>query len=242
MNMDIKIGTTFNCIYADANPLWTVKKKRGEDTYECMVENDPDWRGTRKVFGGEDIRQLISTNQGWERWRAERADWFSTLRVGSTYHYHNAFGEFVRCRVVLGKDEYGNVKNLFQPIALVGTWKPHDLPRRQRDGQIYYPYHADKIVNKIGAWQPDPSTIFEHPSFSGRGRFGDPREMQPISLNLPSMEGDEAEKARLERVRITAMEVLKQCDEVDFRDGDMKAKMICVFEEAIAVLKQGMNP
>lgn len=205
--IEIIVGETkFNYIHADSISLWTVKTARGRDTYDCVIEGD-EWNGTKKVFGGEEIRTALAQAKMWDDFADHSENWFSTLNVGDIYHYHNGFGSFVRCVVVLGEDD---AKKLLQPIALVGDWKSYDLPRRQPDGSIQYPYHAKHVIEQTDAWRPATGCIFEHPDYArsyAHIRI-DPRELEPISLTLPPMNEAEQDIAILVNLRENAMQVL----------------------------------
>lgn len=206
----IIIGETqFQYLHADSIATWLVKKARGGDTYECVIIGD-EWNGARKVFGGEEIRSAIVQSKAWDALRNEQTDWFASLKIGDIYHYHNGFGQFVRCMVVHDQDEQlGVYMNRFQPIALVGNWQNYDLPKRQSDGRVHLPYHASKVVNATGAWQPSLTCIYEHPDYSrAYTSYGDPRTMEPISLNVPEMTSAEIELADLTKACSTVIELL----------------------------------
>lgn len=209
--IQIVVGETkFRHSYADGQPLWTVKKARGGDSYDCVVEDD-EWEGAKKVFGAEEIRSAITQALAWDNLANSSGDWFSKLNIGDTYHYHNGFGSFVRCVVVYGEDDLdGKTKKLLQPIALVGDWKSYDLPRRQPDGSIHYPYHAKHVIEQSDAWRPSAGCIYEHPDYARSYSLIqiDPRGLEPISLTLPSMTVVEQELAILVNLRDNAVRVL----------------------------------
>lgn len=215
----IKKGTRFRSPIADGNPLWEVLGPRGQDVYEAVVLNEPleingtmydsDFVGTVDVFSGERIRRILEFAAKWESLSKKGSDYYESLSIGDVVHYHNAFGNYVRCEVVMGyDDESGSTQKMLKPVALVGNWKGHDLPKRMRDGSVYEPYYTKK-VREAEPFRPHASNLYESPEFSDRHGF-DPRTLDPISLEVPGVTPQEAEhyaKVRfLDRVAELAQE------------------------------------
>jgi hypothetical protein len=201
----VSVGMTFFAIYADSRPEWTVIKRRGNGAWDCVIKED-DWTGAKKVFGSEEILAAVREDTFFNNLVNATGDWWNQRKIGEILHYHNSFGQYVRGRVI---DDNGEKK--LQPIALVGPWKTYDLPRRMADGSISYPYHAEKIINQTGAWQPSHTNMFEHPDFSGpvvHQRI-DPRVAPAIDLSVADMNDDAKEIARLEIIRKTAIMMLE---------------------------------
>lgn len=191
----VKIGTQFRWTHADSNPLWEVKKARGKGTWECVVIDDLDWQGTRKVFSTEEISGSIGMAALWQKSGDESNDFYNQLPVGSIVHYHNAFGAFVRCQVTDNKQ--------LLPFALVGDWKPFDLPRRLNDGTIELGYYAKKIKERT-MFRPHASNVYEYNVNRKPNQqpihfslLQDPRQMAPVSLEVPEMSVQEVEYAKL---------------------------------------------
>jgi hypothetical protein len=129
-------------------------------------------------------------------------DWWAEQEIGATLHYHNGFGEYVRGEVVVLTDgDRAGLKGI-RPVALVGNWKPYDLPQRRPDGSVAMGYHASKIVEggPDAAWRPSDSCVYEAPRFvgpRGAGDPGDPRTLPALDLTVPPMSDDAQETARL---------------------------------------------
>jgi len=140
-----------------------------------------------------DVRQQESYQKALREMARQDEDWYNSLEVGSIVHYDHGFGqEFIRCEVV---DEGG--KRMLLPVAMVGTWRSHDLPRRMPDGSVHFGYHADRI-RKRETMHPHSSNIWECPKYSKRGG-SDPTGLPPLDLSVPEMGDKEAERAKLWR-------------------------------------------
>lgn len=194
--MRIVVGkTSFRDSYADGRPKFVVRKDMKNGLYLCISEDDMDYNGVERYYSATQIRQMVNWDNALERSLRGRDDWWAHRTAGEVLHYHNGFGEYVRGEVIVQDGE----KRL-QPIALVGAWKEHELPKRRPNGEVYYPYHADKVVFGTGAWQPSESNIYEFEGFVPNPRFPeDPRKMAPLNLGVPPMTDEEQRNAVLER-------------------------------------------
>jgi len=209
-------GLQFRSHFADSNPLWEVVQRRGSGVWECVIVNEPyttddgrvidsDWVGRVDVFDSSHILACVNHERMFKKLREDSDNWFDSLKDGDIYHYCNGFNQHVRCKVVT---EDGEKK--FQPVALVGEWKGWDLPRREATGEIQYPYHAQKIIDGTGAWQPSTGCVYEHPDATSYHNEGDPRKMEEISLELPEMTSEEKESAALARTAEWVRETLNK--------------------------------
>jgi len=187
--------TTFHSSYADANPLWKVIEKRGRGTWIAQVIDCPDYSGTKAAFTTEQIERSIGLSNLWNKLENEGDKFYGSLMVGDIVHYSNGFNQYVRCKVTPKHD--------LLPIALVGDWKPYDLPKRLNNGMIYNGYHVDKI-KKGETMKPNASNIYEHQHDS---RATDPRTLSPISLEVPEMTEDE-------KVKVVKMQRLEQLQDI----------------------------
>lgn len=197
---EIKVGvTTFRAGYADGNPLWKVVKSVGRDAYLCEIVNEPiniggkmipsDFAGTRKAFMGREIAAHVASAKFWDSLEDEAERFYTSLKPNAIVHYDSGFGAYVRCRVV---KEGAETK--LKPIALVGDWKPHSLPRRMKDGSVYNGYHVDQII-KGETFRPHASNLYEYPT--NERKHANPAGMMPVNLNVPDMTEAEAAKADL---------------------------------------------
>lgn len=183
----VSLGTQFRSVMADCNALWEVKRKRGRDTYECEVVNEPieyegrkfdsDFAGHRRVFGGEEIRQKLALAAMFDRSKDANKAFYASLEVGSTVHYHNAFGQYVRCEVVVAPSDDACVHakagdKCLKGVALVGNWKDWDLKPDS--------YHV-RSIREEKLFQPHCSCVFEHAGKS-HPNHPDPTGLEPIEI------------------------------------------------------------
>lgn len=208
-NTNVGIGTKFNAVYADGMCQWEVTGKAGRAVWKCVVTQESgDYVGVVKHFGTDEIRLALAWMAAFDSAKNGDDSFYESLPLGKIVHYHNSFGEFVRCEVVMASTEKSDGKAIkcLKPIALVGNWKGFDLPRRNRDGSIELGYHAKKIVEGR-CWRASASCVYESPRFSDRA-VSDPRKMEPISLEVPPMDAAAEQKARLEQIRQSVKEIL----------------------------------
>ena len=179
--------TTFHSHYADANPKWVVREKRGRGTWIAEVIDCPDYSGVKRAFTTQEIEGSNRVAKFWDKVNNEHETFYANLAVGSIVHYNNSFNQYVRCKVMPDKQ--------LLPIAMVGEWRSHDLPQRMADGSIYNGYQVDKI--KEGkVFQPNASNIWEH---QHDARATDPRGMTPLTFEVPPMTPEQEAKAALVR-------------------------------------------
>ncbi len=190
----IKITTRTKFFYhhADSQPQWQVVKARGGDTWEAVVISD-DWTGTRKVFGGEEIRNAINSQGFWEDMANSHEGWWNAQTIGATVHYHSGFGNFVRGVIVT---EEGEKK--MRATALVGNWKPYDLPRVDAAGNLIEGYHVRQIRDSA-TMQPNFSNMVE--AVGVRDGETDPRGRLAIDLTPPTATAEQETAKRLNAYR-----------------------------------------
>lgn len=198
--MKITTGTTFHSTYADSNPLWKVVSSRGGDTWNCVVVDSPDWNGTKKVFGGEEIRASIQMAQFWNKIGNDSDSFYQGLPVGAIVHYSNGFNQFVRCQVTKDKQ--------LLPIALVGEWKSYDLPSRYNNGEIVLPYHVKNIVEKK-PFQPHASNVYEYSKDLQKRYTTHPRSLNSLILDVPAMTAEQSRTAHFWK-KIEAIQTIIQ--------------------------------
>jgi len=184
----IKAGLTFRAHYADSNPKWEVIKSLG-GSWLCRITKDElDYAGTEKSFLSSEILQSISFAEYFTKALDKDADYLQNQKPGTILHYHNSFGSYVRKEIVLHEG-----RKKLKSIALVGNWSKNDLPSRQQNGEIYHPYHVKQILEQELTDRVNGTSIYENPSFvkpGGSNNSFDPRKCDPISLDLPPLEGD----------------------------------------------------
>ena len=113
-------------------------------------------------------------------------DFYDSLQVGQIVHYHNGFGEYVRCTVVAEGDETQvndvTSKLMLLPVALVGNWKDHDtvVETYEKNGYISEPFHV-KSIREGRTWRANASCIFEASQFK-REDVPDPTLLEPLDI------------------------------------------------------------
>ena len=234
-------GVRFRSTYADGNPLWEVKASAGKGAWACEVvsekfvidgkEFDSDWAGVRKLFTSKEILASVSMGRLYEQAASDQDAFYASLNVGQIVHYNNGFQQFVRCKVVCGTDKDGKEGNALLPIALVGNWLTHDLPRRQANGSIFYAYYP-KMILENGTFTPNYSNIVESSAYRPCYGEPDPNALQPIDLSVPEMIATDAEKARLYRLREEAAELLRNYERTDHR---------CLLAEVCRLIENGLD-
>ena len=162
------------------------------DGYEAPV---PTIRGLNR----DDVERQLAANRMWDRGTQRNDDFYSSLEEGQTVHWLHSFGAWIRCEAVRGKDsQTGEDRTVLKPVALVGDWRKHDLPKRNQDGSIRWGHQVKKI-REGATMNPHESSIWESPRCAVRDRgAADPTGMEPIDVSgPPAMDEKEQEQARL---------------------------------------------
>lgn len=189
-------GTTFHSSYADGNPKWEITRSRGRGVWEAKIVEDMDYPGVVKVFTAAEVKQAVGMSRFWNKNATDHEKFYAALKLGSVVHYHNAFGQFVRCEVVIGTTAQDpKPHRCLKPVALVGAWKPYDLPKRRIDGTIEYGYHAENI-RKGECFEPNFSNLYESGN-SSACRNGDPSKLPALDLSVPESSPEEQATAKL---------------------------------------------
>lgn len=162
-----------------------------------------------------DARERIEGDRRMAEIFKTRTEWLDTREVGETLHYHHSFGGFVRCEVVVHDGQ-----KALKPVALVGNWRPNDLPRRNPwNGEVGYSSGGRFLgigpEGKYGRtlsdpWRPCETTIFEHPEFNVNERWTckDPRNEPAIDVTVPDITSEEAEVHRLCAIKAQVLDTL----------------------------------
>jgi hypothetical protein len=226
----VGVGTRFHSILMDGNPLWEVTRPRGKGVWEAKVVESLDHLGTKKVFTTEGIRRSV----GMERMfvaSARDSNKFYADNLGKVIHYHNSFGQFVRCLVVMGTTVHNKEPHpCAKPIALVGKWGPNDLPKRLPNGEVRLGYHAESIA-KGECFEPHSSCIYEAGGRSAQGH-GDPAGMPEIDLSVPPITSEQEKQARLWKATEAARAALD-----DYKEEDPAARLA----KALDIIKGALS-
>ncbi len=196
--MAVKIGAQFHYSHADANPLWTVVENRGRGMWIAEIKEDPDWQGQKKAFSSEEIEGCLKLELFWKDLTNGSDAFFAQLTPGSVVHYHSGHGSFVRCKVTDGRQ--------LLPIALVGEWSKHDLPRYMNTGEVYPGYHV-KQIQEQKTFRPNASNIYE---FKPGNHKVDPTNLPVINTTLPPLAQEQQDKAAQYRKLETIQHLVKQ--------------------------------
>jgi hypothetical protein len=199
----VKKGMQFRSTLADGNPLWVVKRSLG-GAWLCEVVDEPyeidgkvyesDYTGAEKSFLSREILAANAYEAIFKSISNDHDRFYASLDEGDIVHYNNGFKNFVRCEVVFDADEQ---KNQLQPIALVGEWSNHDLPKRRANGEVYNGYYAQKIIDGE-TFEPNVTCIFEAGTkgfVNDNRNHGDPRSLPPVDLSVPAMTEEEEQEA-----------------------------------------------
>ena len=195
--------TTFRSSYADSNALWKVIRSKGQDCWLCEIQPDPitmpdgrvlsgDYVGTQRVFMTREIAATVSMSQFWAKQDDQNAQFYASLIPGQIVHYHQSRNTWVRTIVV-----QENGQNALKPIAMLGNWASHDLPKRKPDGSVYLGFHAERIA-KQETFRPNYSHLWEG-SYPRQAGEGDPKNLNELLLDVPPMTSEEQYKAKLYR-------------------------------------------
>lgn len=184
------IGKQFRSGIGDCNALWEVKSSRGRGAYICMVVNEPweyegktfdsDYAGQTRTFGLEEIEGSLRMDAFFAEGRRQHQDFYDSLALGQIVHYHDGFGQYIRCEVVTAdmprKHIDANVsagEKCLKEMALVGNWRESDL---RSDG-----YHM-RGIRQARLFKPNASNIWESPKFERHGRT-DPTGLSPLQIS-----------------------------------------------------------
>jgi hypothetical protein len=211
----IKINDTFRSTYADSNALWKVIKKKSSDVYLCEIVNETfecngkvfsgDYAGVQKVFLSEEINRAVNFKKASEKIKQNCDNYYESLTEGQIVHYHNGFGEYVRCKV--------NQDKQLVPFALVGRWRTYDLPKRLADGTVQLSYQCKQILNQT-PFKPNALNIFEYSEFSDKNNFS-PINAPEVDISIP--EQTEEEK-QISNLWTTVSEIQKEISDNISRD------------------------
>jgi hypothetical protein len=136
------------------------------------------------VFTGADLRAKARMAAFFSQAREDEQAARDALSVGQIVHYHDSFGRYLRCEVVLDDDG----EKAYKPLAMVGDWGDHDTRGRvMYDATISYPYDAQKVMQaKVFKGRAD--SVYESDAFNDtRGGDVDPRSLDPIEIVTPDI-------------------------------------------------------
>ena len=146
------------------------------------------------MFEEADILQKLAMQNGFIRAIENDREWWDLVPLGSTCHYHESFGKFVRCSIV---DDNGTKKAM--PKALVGAWDSHDLPRVLAWGELRESSSVRRIRTQE-AFRPN-STFFYEASLTLQRSKLDPRAMDELDLTPPAYTESQLRAKKMDQLR-----------------------------------------
>lgn len=169
-------------------------------------------------------------------------NWFDGLALGSVVHYHDGFGQYVRCTVVVGDEDnlrsYDNRvrdrdligKHVLLPSALVGAWRGGGRATIDpRTGEVHHVYHAEAIAKGRGAWRPSDSFVFEAPGFVDRSKGADPATLDALDLTPEPLTSEQLAALPAWRTIAQIQEVLS----MDAADGKTPQEILAAVRAAL---------
>lgn len=164
--MRVKVGDTFAADYCDGRYQWTVDEViDGRVVLASSDDATRDWGIDQKAWTVKDVETSRELEAKYRNVTQDSDDFWDRQELGTTLHYHNGFGEYVR-GIVKSVD---GVK-LLDPIAMVGDWTHH------------WEYTWAKLVKGDGAWHPHASFIYESGATAAKHGADDPRTMEPLDF------------------------------------------------------------
>lgn len=200
-NTDIYPGLHFHAPYADSNSRWKVVSKKAKDCWLCEIDNEPfqlpdgqilegEWNGTQRAFLVHEILHSKNLKEVFSQLHDLNENFYANLKIGQIVHYQNGFNQWIRCESI--KTDEGKA---LLPLALLGDWQAFDLPYRTKDGTVKLSYHVKQIFERK-AFHPNASCIWEG-NYYRRDNEVNPTTLSPISLEIPPMNAEQEQKAKL---------------------------------------------
>lgn len=260
--IEVKQGTEFRSVVADANPLWRCVREVRSGVWEAECVNEPmdiggkmidsDFAGEVRLFPVEDIESKLGFEEMWKGRGDDSAAWWASQPDGAVVHYSNGFGTYVR-----GVIETGPEGKRMRPVGLVGHvirpgddrrqavnghgggWNWYDLPHRWADGTVdegRWSSHRDHLT------RPHASSMVECPKFTVKHHTPEQVQAMPlIDLTVPPETEQHRRIARLRKIQADAEAIL---DGMPFGrdDGDTDLDEIeATMQSAFGVLQTRLN-
>mgnify|MGYP001228276858 FL=1 len=163
--------------------------------------------------------------------RVLRDSFWDTLELGTTIHWHNAFGAYVRGVVADVEVDDGKIARGMIPVALVGNWRDFELPRWYDDGRYS---DGGTYVGKIRngePMRPNQDSIWESDCMNRSGR-PDPTGMDEIDLTPPepTPEQEAAASFRDVLLEIASMAAMQEVPANRDWVGDYQQRILAIRE------------
>ena len=167
------LGKKFPIGVADGQAIYEVVKVGLKNCRVKWVEdNDINPDGYVAVIGEEGqlstdvVLQKVSWEEQMDLHTRQSENWHNSHEIGSVVHYHNGFGSYVRCEVVMGPEGHDAYAGspCYKPIALIGEWSKYDLKwdsyrvRTILEGELFRP-HASNMWEYNRDPKDDPTKM-----------------------------------------------------------------------------------
>lgn len=210
MAKDKLIGKQFYMLHADSNIRMTVIQKQAPDIYLCASDEDCDYGYIEKLMSASQLKAIIEYDTQMKQLENKEDAWLVALPIGSIVHYHDGFGQYVRCEVITlpknskvfkgwENDGWHKAGKALKAIALVGNYRERDLPRILNH-EVNIPYNAKRVLEN-DIFTCHVSNLYE---YSSSKNDADPTNMTPIKIILPTLS---AEDLRIGEIKKAAKEV-----------------------------------
>lgn len=183
-NAGALVGETVKWSAADGYAVYIITKQRPLTLKHVALGDAYQTNGaTIRGFRLQDAKAQVESDRKWKAYADERRrthkDFYEGLNVGAVVHYHNSFGQFVRCQVVIAPvatDGHGSFKKgdkVLKQVALVGNWRAHDLHPDS--------YHR-RSIREGTLMRPGAQNVYECSEADDARCHGDPRGMEAIEF------------------------------------------------------------
>ena len=169
-----------------------------DNLYVCAVACEPGDEPETRYLHKLELLEKIAAYEKEKKEEKENKRFWKTVPLGSTIHYHNCYGAFVRGVVIKTNTE--DQQHCFMPTALVGKWSEHDLPKLLPDGTVGISHYAKSVLppKPEHAYRPHTSCIYESPFFVKSVHVvQDPRTLPEIKLVIPTPTEEQLENIKL---------------------------------------------
>jgi len=171
------VGETVRFQIADGYAQYMIVKERPFTVAHLDILDGYSALGaTIRGYRLQDARAQVEADRRWQQLRREKeAAYEKLLKDNEVLHYHDGFGQYIRCEVVVADHDGHTIKKgeqCLKEAALVGAWRDYDL---RADS-----YHM-KGVREGRLMKPHISNLYEYSEDLQR-RHPDPRKLEPLQV------------------------------------------------------------
>jgi hypothetical protein len=166
----VEVGTRFRAPYEATKVTWEIYRKTADGRWLARIEDD-EIAGDIGTFTTRQIEQHLGYEQELRRAQIDHEKFYRSLPIGKIVHYHDGHNRFVRCEVTSDRK--------LKAIALVGNWRPDELPHNRTDGSRIVPFHSQRVL-RGDVFEPRAHTVYE--ALYEAYEHDDPALMDPRGL------------------------------------------------------------